>query len=99
MLRFDAWNMSALQDCLAVLNECDLKGVATVQEAKAVVVAYLHAETEKRLAEPANQGSAPVFVGTCPECGSDKLRQTAVEGEHIMTCVDCRWSVYLGENP
>lgn len=96
MLRFDAWDMSTLQDCLAVLTECERQGIVGVDGARSAVIEYLRAETDKRLAEPTMETSVPEYVGTCPDCGSNNLRRTAVEGEHIMTCVDCRWSTYIG---
>jgi hypothetical protein len=99
MLRFDAWDMATLQDCLSVLAECELKGFLTIDAAKAAVVKYLKVETDKRLAEPSMEASVPEYVGTCPDCGSSKLRRTSVEGEIILTCIDCRWSGYIGVQP
>jgi hypothetical protein len=99
MLRFDAWDMATLQDCLAVLTECERQGALTVEAAKAAVVEFLRTETDKRLAEPNLEASVPEYVGICPDCGSNRLRRTAVKGELIMTCVACRWSVYLGDKP
>jgi hypothetical protein len=99
MLNFSAWNMATLQDCLAVLAECERRGISTVGEAKKEVTSYLRAETDKRLAEPSMEASVPEYIGSCPDCGSTTLRRTSVEGEVILACMDCRWSGYIGVQP
>jgi hypothetical protein len=96
MLNLQAWNLANLQDCLAVLAECEHQGIITVAAARQEVTAYLRSETDKRLAEPSMETSVPEYVGTCPDCRSDNLRRTAVEGEIILTCMACRWSGYIG---
>jgi hypothetical protein len=99
MLNLSAWNMSTLQDCLSVLAECERQGFLSVAAAREEVAVYLRAETDKRLAEPSMEASVPEYVGTCPDCGSTTLRRTSVDGEIILTCMACRWSAYLGEQP
>jgi ribosomal protein L37AE/L43A len=99
MLNLQAWDMAVIQDCLAVLAECERQGISDVSLARQEVTAYLRSETDKRLAEPSMETSVPEYVGTCPDCGSTTLRRTSVEGEIILTCMDCRWSGYIGVQP
>lgn len=104
MLRLEGFDTGHLQAARAILQDALSQGETSLE----VVVDSIMVEVVRRVAaidamakEKAREAevrsgdsSAPV---TCEQCGSRRVKENVIEKDIILTCLDCRWSRYVGE--
>lgn len=109
MLRLEPYSVGDLQKFLGFLRDCENLGAfdtssicneltAKISESvaardRAVEARNVASEVQSR---DEHREALKIF-DACPQCGRTRLRRTVVEKDAIITCLGCRWSMYVGE--
>lgn len=105
--RLDVFDIKDIQHAIAIMEEFGQAGVtdpevmksqlrSKVQEYTAAIDQAVKEREEAAMQTEQVRAASLPYPDGCPDCGSKRTKYTIVDGEMVVTCVDCRWSAYIG---
>lgn len=100
MLKISAFKLGTIQDCMHILNECELEGITDIRFVRQRLADHIHdvgIESVKSMRKGKVRRQTKTIP--CPECGSpisqavdENGEKILVDGLPILACKKCRWS-------